>query len=109
MEKMDKTEWQSLYNILDQIYSDFYFAYRDSTNGKNKKIRAEADRKVDNVISLAVFHIKKKWEVFELLTGKDSDGFGKAVIFDEFKLPQYFDFDMREFLEKIKQKINSFD
>lgn len=109
MEKMDKTLWQNLYNILDQIHSDFYFAYRDSQNGKNKKIRADADRRVDNAISLAVIHIRKNWEVFELLTGKDSTGFGRAIIFDEFKLPQYFDFDMREFLEKIKQKISSFD
>lgn len=109
MDKMDKTQWQNLYGILNQIHSDFYFAYRDSQNGKNKKIRAEADRKVDNAINLAVFHIRKNWEAFELLTGKDSSDYGRATIFDEFKLPQYFDFDMREFLEKIKLKIDSFD
>lgn len=49
------------------------------------KIRTEADRKVDNAISLAVFHIRKNWEAFELLTGKDSTEFGRAIIFDEFK------------------------
>lgn len=107
---MEKEQWQKLYEILDNIYSDFHFAYPDYKDGKNKKIRADAERKVDNAIRLADFHIKRNWEVYELLTGGEKiDGFGRAIIYDEFVLPRYFAGDLSEFLEKIKLKIKSFE
>ena len=105
---MDKNQWQNLYDILNQIYSDFYFAYSTSKEGKNKKIRSDAARQVDSAIRLADFHIRKNWEAFELLTdGKETSGFGRAIIYDEFVLPRYFGGDLSNFLNKIKEKIKS--
>ena len=105
---MDKEQWQNLHNILNQIYSDFYFAYSTSKDGKNKKVRSDAERQVDNAIRLADYHIRKNWEAFELLTGgKEADGFGRAVIYDEFALPRYFGGDLSDFLNKITEKIKS--
>ncbi len=105
---MNKQELENLYRILDDIHSDFLLAYPTYKNGKNKKIRDDAEGKVDSAIRLADYHIKKNWEVFELLTGgKESSDFSRAVIYDEFLLPHYFGNDMSDFLKKIREKINS--
>ena len=105
---MNKQEWENLYRILDDIHSDFLLSYPTYKNGKNKKIRDDAERKVDNAIRLADYHIKKNWEAFELLTGgKESSGFTRAIIYDEFILAHYFGNDMSDFLKKIREKINS--
>ena len=107
---MKKEQWQELYEILDNIYSDFHFAYSDYKNGKNKKIRDDAERKVDNAIRLADYNIKKNWEAFELLTGGENiDDFGRTIIYDEFVLPRYFAGELTEFLKKITLKIKSLD
>lgn len=105
---MNKQEWETLYTILDDLHSDFLMSYPAYKNGKNKKIRNDAERKVDNAIRLADYHIKKNWEAFELLTGgKESSGFASAVIYDEFILVHYFGNDVADFLKKIREKINS--
>ena len=107
---MEKEQWQRLYEVLDNIYSDFHFAYSDYKDGKNKKIRTEAERKVDNAIRLADYHIRRNGEAFELLTGGENiDGFSRVVIYDEFVLPRYFANDLSEFLDKIKLKIKSLE
>ncbi len=47
---MDKKQWQDLYNQLDTIHSEFYFAYPLYQNGSNKQKRKEGKRKVDDAI-----------------------------------------------------------
>ena len=95
---MNKEEWQSLHNLLSNIYSDFHFAYLTYKNGKNKKIRSDAERQVENAIRLADYHIRKNWESFELLTGgKDATGYRRAIIYDEFVLPRYFGGDLSDY------------
>ncbi|WP_264522922.1 hypothetical protein [Flavobacterium sp. N502536] len=107
---MNKKQWENLYNILSRTHSDFLSAYLAYRNGKNKKNRDNAERQVDNVISLASYHIRANWEVFELLTGgENSTGFGRAIIYDEFLLPRYFGDDMRELLNAMQMKIESFE
>ena len=105
---MNKEQWKSLFDTLDKLHSDFYLAYNDSQNVKNKKIKTEANENVDRIISRASHHISKNREAFELLTEKDPSIFGKNDIFQEFKSPGYFYLDLKEFLEKLKVKINSF-
>ncbi|WP_289665952.1 hypothetical protein [Flavobacterium panacagri] len=106
---MNKKQWQDLYNILDGILSDFLFTYPTYKNGKNKKIRGDAERKVDNTIALADYHVRNNWEVYELLTGgSDVNDFGRSIIYEEFRRPNYFGGDLSKLLTKIKEKINSF-
>lgn len=105
---MSKQEWENLYIILNDIHSDFLSSYRTYKNGKNKKIRDEADRKVDFAISLADKKIKNNWEAFELLTGgKENSDYSRSIIYNEFLLANYFGNDMSEFLKKIQEKITS--
>lgn len=99
-------EWKKLYGILDNEHSTFLFEYPTMRNGRNKKIRGDAERKVDNSIQLSCIWIRKYAEAFKLLTGgEESSDFGRAIIWDEFIRPNYFGGDMSEFLEKIKKKI----
>jgi hypothetical protein len=105
---MTKEQWQNLYDILSRIHSDFLIAYSTYKVGRNKKVRADAERQIDNAISLADYHIRKHSEAFELLTGGDnSTDFDRAIIYDEFLLARYFGQDMGDFLKKIKVKIES--
>ncbi|MEQ8241756.1 MAG: hypothetical protein RIA69_21255 [Cyclobacteriaceae bacterium] len=106
---MTKEDWQNLYNILDQIHSDFQNAYHDYKNGRNKAIRSQGERKVDSSINLADYHISKNYEAYELLTGIEGSDYSRAINYDEFKQPRYFGRDLSEFLEKIKVKIKSPD
>jgi hypothetical protein len=107
---MTKEQWQSLYNILYRIHSDFLIAYPTYKNGKNKKIRSDAERDVDNAIRLADYHIRGNWDAFKLLTGgENSSDFGRAIIHDEFLLPRYFGGDMGDLLKVIRNKINSLE
>ena len=105
---MDKKQWQDIYKILNDICSEFLLVYPTYKNGKNKAIRKEAERKVDNAIRLADYHVKKNWEVYELFTGgSDVTPFGRAVIYEEFTRPHYFGGDLTKLLGQIEEKINS--
>lgn len=107
---MNKKQWQELYNILDRTHSDFLLSYPIYKNGKNKKIRNEAERQMYNAINLADYHVKNNWEVYELYTGgPDVSDYGRAVIYDEFRRPSYFGEDMSKLLIQIREKINSIE
>ena len=81
--------------------------YSNYLNGRNKKIRNDAERTVNNAIQLADYHILKNEDVFNLLTGGNQiTDFGRTISYDEFLLPRYFGRDMSEFLNKIQDKIN---
>lgn len=106
---MTKEQLQNVYNILDGIYSDFHFGYSDYKNGKNIKIRKDGERKVDNSISLACYHIQQNPVIYNLLVGENTDGYGQAIIWDEFKLPQWFRKDFPDLLQKINAKIKEME
>ena len=100
-------EWKKLYGILDNEHSTFLLEYPTMKNGRNKKIREDAEKKVDNSIRLSCTWIRRYDEAFFLLTGGDEiSDFGRATIWDEFIRPNYFGHDMSDFLEKIKKKIS---
>lgn len=104
---MSKEEWQALYSELDKIYSRFLIGYQVYQNGKNKKMREEGGKEADHAIFLANYHIQKTSEAFELLLGPVKDGFSRAISYAEFKQRRYFGGDLRDFLEKIKNKIQT--
>lgn len=106
---MTEEQWRNLHDILSRIHSDFLISYPTSQNGRNKKIRADADRQVDYAISSANRHIRNHREAYELLTGGENiSPFSRTIIYDEFLLAHYFGRDMGDFLNKIKVKIESF-
>lgn len=50
---MKKQEWQDLHRTLNDILLEFLREYHNYKDGKNKKIRTEAENKIYNSISLA--------------------------------------------------------
>lgn len=107
---MEKEKWKSIFNILDEIHSDFLLEYPHYNNGKNKKIRSDAERNIRNSIRLADYHIKNNPEVFHVLTGEDNiSDYERAIIYNEFMRPNYFGNEMSDLLIKIQNKINSLE
>jgi hypothetical protein len=107
---MTKKQWEDLYNILYRTHSDFLLSYPTFKNGKNKKIRSDAESQMDNAISLADYHVKNNWEVYELFTGgAEVTDFGRSVIYEEFRRPTYFGGDVSKLLAQIRDKINNFE
>lgn len=106
---MKKEDWEKLYEILNGIYSRFRIEYNNMRNGKNRKIRDRGAYNVNNEITLAERWIEKYPESFDLMTGKNASGFDKQIVWDEFLLPNWFNVDMPEFLERIKKKIESYE
>lgn len=103
---MDKEKWESIFKILDGIYSDFLLEYPSYKNGKNKKIRTDAERKIRLSIRLANNLIQNNPEVNYLLIGGDSvSDYGQTIIYEEFVKPNYFGDDMSDLLCKIQEKI----
>jgi hypothetical protein len=107
--EMTKKDWEELYVILEGIYSDFKSHYHDVKTGKNKKNRQDAERRAASDIKLAEIHIRKRGEIFDLLTGQPgTDGYSRAIMYDEFTMLKYFEGDIQEFLGKIKSKIEGY-
>ena len=106
---MTKQDWEKLYGLLNNIYSDFRTDYHNMRNGKNKKIRDRASHNVDNEIDLATRWIEKYPDSFDLMTGENANDFDRTIVWDEFIRPNWFNVDMPRFLEKIKIKIESIE
>ncbi|THF51790.1 hypothetical protein E6C50_08525 [Flavobacterium supellecticarium] len=76
-------------------------------NGKNKKIRVEAEKNIDHAIELADYHVVNNWAVYELFTGgPDISDYDRAIFYDDFKRPSFFGSNMSNLLNQIKGKIN---
>ncbi|WP_340065758.1 hypothetical protein [Ascidiimonas aurantiaca] len=106
---MNKGDWEKLYEILNNCYCNFRTDYHNSKNGKNKKIIERASYNVDNEISLAIRWIEKYPESFDLMTGENATEYDKAIVWDKFIRPNWFNVDMPTFLERIKVKIESIE
>lgn len=105
---MTKKQWQELYRILNDIHSNFVVDYQTYRNGKNKRIRNDAERKIFNAIHLADYHVKKNIEVYELFTGgSEVTDYGRTIIYEEFTRPNYFGGDLNKLLNQIQEKIES--
>ena len=103
---MTKDEWMKARKALSDFYSDFLKSYPVYKDGRNKAVRADAERKVDSAIYHADHYIRNNEELFLLLTGGEKNtNFGRTVIYDEFIQPRYFRNDMSDFLSKIDEEI----
>ncbi|PSR54139.1 hypothetical protein AHMF7605_11715 [Adhaeribacter arboris] len=107
---MTKEQWQELYKNLDAIYSEYSTAYYKYEKGKNKQIRASGERDVDSLLNKANFYIKKNTEVYNLLTGGENNtDTGRIYNYDDFIKSWHFQGALADFLDVIKEKIESFD
>jgi hypothetical protein len=105
---MEKTDWQILYQDLNELHKKFYFQYKNYSHGKNKTIRAIGEREVSDIISRTKRLIAASPEAYTLLTGgPESDDYSRAIIYDEFFTPRYFGKDMGNFLDKIKEIVKN--
>jgi len=103
---MTKEEWIRIRQSLEEIQSDFSRAYPEYRNGRNKQIRDNAERRVDSAIYRADNLITSNNDVYSLLTGgKNANGFDRAISYDEFKQPRYFDGNMSTLIAKINDEI----
>jgi predicted AAA+ superfamily ATPase len=102
---MTKEEWQTLYNKLDEIHRNFEWAYSDYKNGRNKKVRTDAERKVASLIDLAERYLLGNEEAYNLLTGEQGSDYSRAINY-EFRQPRYFSGDLNKLLKAIETNIN---
>ncbi len=103
---MNKVEWEDIYSKLERLHLDFLSSYPIYQGGKNKKIRDDARKKVDNAIDLSKRCVQNNSELVSLFV--DSE-FGNIYAQDEFWQARYFGGDMLKFLSIIQEKIKSFN
>jgi len=104
---MTTDKWKEIYSIFEKAYFDFQMEYPTTKNGKNKKIREEAERRVDSSIQLVSTWMEIHPELMELFAGKDARINDKASAYDDFLKPRYFQNDMPKFLNRMKEHIDS--
>ena len=105
---MAQEQLQEAYNQLERICQEFSSAYYTSRKGKNKQIRAAADRNVESLITRAKFYLSQNAEIYELASGgPGNSNYDKAIQLDEFFQPRYFEGEMAELLQKVREKLNN--
>lgn len=103
---MTKEEWIQARQSLEKINSEFSLSYPDYRNGRNKQIRAEAERKVDFAINRADNLITRNEDLYSLLTGgANVTNYERTISYDEFKQPRYFSGEMRNLIDRINEEI----
>ncbi|RWX03380.1 hypothetical protein [Flavobacterium cerinum] len=105
---MTKDDWQKLKKTLSDYRSEFSDEYDKAKGGKNKQIRNNADRNVENIIYRTFSHIKKDNETFELLINSD-DPIVRAETYNDFEKPHYFGRDLLEYINRIDEKIKEME
>ena len=103
-----KNDWIELSQNLETFYRNFLLELNDYSNGKNKKIRSEADKKLSEIIDDVIYLIKKNQDAFQLLVGKNSPEENISEFFREFKTYSWFKRDMNTYLQKIQETIKNF-
>lgn len=100
MSQVDKLA-DALQNLI-KIQDDSHILIHDKKNGKNKKIRGDAERDLEHQIYLAKFIIKEN-NLLDLKLGENRSAEDKAMWMAEFS--KYFSDDMKEFIRLIREKI----
>lgn len=107
---MNKEQWVQLQIRLNSYLLDFRLNYSFYRNGKNKKIRDEAEGKMNLAKNYVCKLIEETYEVYELLTGGDNvSDYGRVIIYDEFKQLRYFEDELQKFINEISKKIENFN
>lgn len=107
---MNKEQWVQLRIKLNDRLLDFRSNYSFYRNGKNKKIRDEAEGKVNLSKNYVCRFIDDNYEVYELLTGGDNvSDYDRGIIYDEFKQLRYFEDELQKLINEISKKIENFN
>lgn len=91
---MNKIEWENCYNELNEIFSKYHFEKDHHDNGRNKTIRKEAGRKMDEIVNRAKSLICNNEELLSLVDDPK-----------EFFSYQWFYEDIQNLLMKVEKKI----
>jgi hypothetical protein len=103
---MTLEEWNKLVVFFDNIDSEFYFAYSDYKNGSNQKLRAEAEKRVRQVIDRADLKVKMHLEIYNRYTGgEDATPYARACTYEDFKSYSFFRGNIAQILEIINEEI----
>jgi len=92
---MNQEELESINKDLSGVYDELYFAMSQYKNGKNKKIKEDAQRTIDMLISRTRNILMQNPEVWDLVEFKD-----------EFFSFQWFEGDLKKLLMRLNELIN---
>lgn len=91
---------------LNQIEDNSRWPAHDIKNGKNKKIRADAERDLEYQIDIAKYVIKE-YDLLTLKLGENRNDMDKGLWMSEFR--KYFRDDLKEFIRLVKLKIKELE
>ena len=102
---MEKTK--EYYELLKSKYDKSIRYERDYRNGKNKKIRDSGLKDLKFEIEDLEYQSGNDKELFDLLIPVETADHAKSIIWDEFLTVQYFTRDLKDILERIKNKLKN--
>ncbi len=102
---MTKEEWIQFKIELDEVYSDFHFAYNDYTNGRNKKIRSDGERRCGYALHKIKFLVKKNADTWGLLEVPE-EGYPAAIHLDDFFTMRYLEGNLANYINRLQAKID---
>jgi hypothetical protein len=107
---MNKLEWEQALTEFDKVHTKLYVQKWNFKHGSNKKKKADADREMEFSKHTLECLFKKYPEAYTIaMGGENIEGYGKAIISDEFFQNRYVVGDLGDLLLKIKEKIKSFE
>ncbi len=101
---MDKEKWQETYNQLANEYNKFLISQNVSKGKVSKTAQEKGNEAKNNIIRI----IKGNQELYNLLTGGNSNIVQRAYNFDDFR-QLYFTSYMNDLFKKLEVQINSFN
>lgn len=91
---------------LNEIEYNSRWPLHDKENGKNKKIRADAERDLGYQVDLAKYVITE-FDLLSLKLGENRSDIDKSLWMSEFR--KYFSDDIKEFIRLVKLKIEELE
>ncbi len=104
---MGKQDWEKTFKYLSDKRHQYDNYYRQYEYGKVKN-QKEALREMDSISSLVKKYIKSSPEIYNLYFGENENMYGMES-WDELSKMLYFDTAIRDFLDKIEEKIKSLE
>lgn len=106
---MTKEELKKHFDHLNSLHSKFVEHELDYHNGKNKKIREQAQKNCENQIRWLEMYVQGKNELYDMLTKPGTTDYQKAIIWQEFTSLTFFNKDLKAALAKIEKLIETME
>ena len=71
---MTKQEWEKLHDNLDKLDREFSLKHSDAENGKNIKIRKNAQKDIDGIKETVIGYIRNNPDAYDLFVDESKDG-----------------------------------